>query len=246
MKSAIQVALNNISKPKLGIEITSYMQNVLRFRGLLQPQIETIFKQFRKEINQLNDNEKYDLADSLMKEQFGEDKRFGLMVAEKIRFDYTKIKKTEEWFLEGFIKDWGTSDIYCSRVLKNFVQDKQNAKLMIEWSKSNNLWMRRSSCVGFIFLVNKNKCDLNMLFDICQENIIHQERFNQLGTGWLLRELSQVDLKQVIQFIERNLQYFSSEGLRYAYEKMKECEQDYLRELLKQYKKQKKGLKENI
>ncbi|CAD8097229.1 unnamed protein product [Paramecium primaurelia] len=242
MKLAIQTALNNISKPQVGNEITSYMQNVLQFRGLLQPQIESIYKQFRKEISLLNDNEKYDLAESLMKEQFGEDKRFGLMVAEKIQFDLSRIKQTEQWFLQGFIQDWGTSDIYCSRVLKHFVQDKQNAKLMIEWSKCNNLWMRRSSCVGFIFLVNKNKCDLNMLFDICQENIIHQERFNQLGTGWLLRELSQVDLNQVIQFIEKNLQYFSCEGLRYAYEKMDQPQKDYLRELLKKYKKQQRTI----
>ena len=53
------------------------------------------------------------------------------MVAEKMDFDLERIKLTEKWFIDGHIKEWATTDTYCGRVLKKFVIDKENAKLML-------------------------------------------------------------------------------------------------------------------
>ncbi|CAD8083482.1 unnamed protein product [Paramecium primaurelia] len=233
MKQAIQKALMEIANPKKGKEISAYMKNVLPFRGLQQPEIAKVFNQFKNEIKEMEDDQKYEVADFLMRQEYGEDKKIALMIAEKMKFDLQRIKLTEKWFIDGHIKEWATADTYCGRVLKSFVIDKENAKLMLDWAKHENLWMRRSSCVGFVTLARKKVCDMNLLYEICQENIIHQERFNQLGTGWLLREMSLVDLKGVIEFIKKNIKYFSSEGLRYAYEKMKKSDQNYLKELLR-------------
>lgn len=61
---------------------------------------------------------------------------------------------------------------------------------MLEWAKNENLWMRRASCVAFVNLARKaNNELLTLLFEICDLNIKHQERFNQLGCGWLLRNM---------------------------------------------------------
>ncbi|CAD8115851.1 unnamed protein product [Paramecium sonneborni] len=234
MKQAIQKALIEIANPKKGKEISKYMKNVLPFRGLQQPEIAKVFNIFKDEIKEMEDDQKYEIADFLMRQEYGEDKKIALMIAEKMKFDFQRIKLTEKWFIDGHIKEWATADTYCGRVLKRFVIDKENAKLMLEWAKHENLWIRRSSCVGFVTLARKKVCDMDLLYKICQENIIHQERFNQLGTGWLLREMSLVDLKGVIEFIEKNIKYFSSEGLRYAYEKMIQKDQNYLKNLLKQ------------
>lgn len=46
--------------------------------------------------------------------------------------------------------------------------------------------------------------------------------FVQLGTGWVLRELSLSDKNRVVEFIKENYDFFSREGLRYALEKMDE------------------------
>ena len=69
-----------------------------------------------------------------------------------------------------------------------------------------------------------------MLFEICGEVIKCQERFAQLGCGWLLREISLVDKEKVKIFIEENLEKFSKEGLRYAVEKMNEKEAKKIQE----------------
>lgn len=77
---------------------------------------------------------------------------------------------------------------------------------MLHWADSDNLWMRRASCVGLLHL--GKKCDkeiLDVLFEVCQKNIIHQERFNQLGCGWLLRYMSLNDFDRVVEFINSNI-----------------------------------------
>lgn len=103
-----------------------------------------------------------------MKQEYGEDKKVGLMIAEKIKFDVAKVKLTEKWFIDGHIKEWATADTYCGRVLKNFLKDKNNATLMMDWAKHENLWMRRSSCVGFVTLARKKDVgDLKLLYEIC-------------------------------------------------------------------------------
>jgi len=52
------------------------------------------------------------------------------------------------------------------------------------------------------------------------ECIKNNERFVQLGAGWVLREMSLSDLDRVVAFIKDNYDKFSREGLRYAVEKM--------------------------
>mmetsp|Transcript_34584 Transcript_34584/g.33792 ORF Transcript_34584/g.33792 Transcript_34584/m.33792 type:complete len:80 (+) Transcript_34584:590-829(+) len=72
-----------------------------------------------------------------------------------------------------------------------------------------------------------------MMFDTCGVTIRNEERFVQLGTGWLLRELSQNDHKKTSAFIKKNIKYFSSEGLSYAIEKMDKEDKTSFKELRK-------------
>jgi 3-methyladenine DNA glycosylase AlkD len=111
---------------------------------------------------------------------------------------------------------------------------KENTLDICEWSKDDsNIWIRRASCVTFITLVKlkdeKNfEGFIDLMFETCQTNITYQERFNQLATGWLLRELSKVDKKQFMDFFFENFKHFSREGLRYAVEKLPEREKNKL------------------
>ena len=54
----------------------------------------------------------------------------------------------------------------------------------------------------------------------CKTTIKNPERFVQLGTGWVLRELWLAEPATVEEFIKEHHQCFSREGLRYAIEKM--------------------------
>lgn len=61
---------------------------------------------------------------------------------------------------------------------------------------------------------------MDELFKLCDSCLHYQERFNQLGVGWLLREMSLATKDRTVDFIERNQGRFIPEGLRYAIEKL--------------------------
>lgn len=66
------------------------------------------------------------------------------------------------------------------------------------------------------------------MFDICQETLKYDERFNQLGSGWLMRNLTVSNRERAIKFIEENYDNYIRESLRYAIEKLDKTERNRL------------------
>ena len=103
---------------------------------------------------------------------------------------------------------------------------KENTIEVANWRYDENLWVRRISCVTFVTRIKYKDSKPNftgfteLMFNICEENIKYSERFNQLGTGWLLRELSQINLEEFNKFFYKNFDKFSREAIRYAVEKL--------------------------
>jgi 3-methyladenine DNA glycosylase AlkD len=81
--------------------------------------------------------------------------------------------------------------------------------------------MQRMAAVSFVWLARHGNVT-NEVLRVCKSTVRNPERFTQLGTGWVLRELWLVEPNRVEKFISENYLYFSREGLRYAIEKMPE------------------------
>ncbi len=75
------------------------------------------------------------------------------------------------------------------------------------------------AAVSFVNLARHGNVTAEVL-QVCKTTIKNPERFAQLGTGWVLRELWLAEPAVVEVFIKENYQHFSREGLRYAIEKM--------------------------
>lgn len=75
------------------------------------------------------------------------------------------------------------------------------------------------------------------MYGLCKECLKYDERFNQLGMGWLLREMYLADPKGVDAFIRQHYSSFTREALRYAIEKMPEEERTALLNLNSRTKK---------
>lgn len=86
------------------------------------------------------------------------------MVCKMIKFDKELVRKTESWFLNGHIREWASSDSYCGNILTRFNKDPNNAKLMLDWSTNQNMWIRRCSCVGFVTTIRKKNVDMELLY----------------------------------------------------------------------------------
>ncbi len=185
----------------------------------------------------LSYQEKFELSDTLLRSDYFEQKIIGINFLSELtrkleKNDLYRIRKT---FEDGSINNWGICDSICGKVLKPWsILSKENTLEISDWSKNKqNIWIRRASCVTFITRV-KHKDEKNfvgftdLMFEICQNNIVHSERFNQLATGWLLRELSQIDKIRFLNFFYMNFKHFTREGIRYAIEKLPEKERKKL------------------
>lgn len=129
----------------------------------------------------------------------------------------------------GGIRDWGNCDSLSSRVVCELIKrDPSVADKIREWKDADCMWKRRSACVSFVKIARFGDHS-ERIIDICTSTVRCQERFVQLGTGWVLRELSLADRDLVVQFIKDGYAHFTREGLRYAIEKMSA---DTRRELL--------------
>jgi len=132
--------------------------------------------------------------------------------------------------IEKHVRDWATCDGLSSQVIRKLIaSDPQKAEEIKAWSPCSNDWKQRASCVSFVCLARHGQHN-DLILQIAHEVIQNPARFPQLGTGWVLRELSLADQEAVIDFIKENYNRFSREGLRYAIEKMsKSLKQELLR-----------------
>jgi len=207
------------------------MKGVQQYRGVRTPELRSIiFKSaWGEPMKDMSDEDKKEIAHSLLAQEFGEDKYIGMMILEKLKkqIDHSDIKRVEALFKEGKLNGWANTDSVCGFIFKHWVTGNvENMKYICEWKNSDCLWLQRASCVTFVTLAKHGdkapnfKGFLKMLDETCETTIKNQERFAQLGTGWLLRNIGEADKKQLFSFLERNMGYFSREGLSYAIEKL--------------------------
>lgn len=121
----------------------------------------------------------------------------------------------------------------------DYLKDKERSRQFFQdferWKDSHNLWVQRAVCVSFVNLGRfENDEYTDFCFRVIQRTILNGERFAQLGTGWLLRELYLCRPKQVKDLITQHIQDMSSEGLRYACEKMPSKVENELKALWKE------------
>lgn len=220
MISEIQSKLQEYADEKIKIGAENYLKGSTN-RGLKMANVIEIYNDFKPRIKMLSQDEKNELAINLIKSKYFEDKTIGVRILEHDS-KVLGIKILEDFYnlFDNYIYEWATCDVLSSKVLsKIIVNDKSAAKIMIDWSKSNKLWAKRASIISFVNLARKYDYD-KIIIEICQNLIINDFRFIQLGVGWCLRNLSQKDLQLVLKFIKKNYTYFSREGLRYAVEKI--------------------------
>ena len=215
--------------------IEQYMRNVQVYRGLRAPLIKQVFSDiWNTKLKQEDLSLRKEVAHNLMRCDHGEDKYCGILILEHLKkhIDQTDIDRIKGNFEDGTIVGWANTDTICGKIFKHWcVGQKEKVIYITDWKKSQNIWLQRASCVSFITLARHGDKAPNfpgfmdVLHSTCQTTIKNSERFVQLGTGWLLREMGQANKRLLLSFIEDHKESFSKEGLRYAVEKLPACEQ---------------------
>jgi 3-methyladenine DNA glycosylase AlkD len=211
-----------------------YMRHSLGFRGASMGNIRLCIHQWytTREISPDTDEVTH-LALLLIRQPLAEDKLAGILILHEIVLRHycsdaqTLCNEIYELFESGNVFDWNTCDWLCMKVLSRIVIINNNpaqAISVMNWVNSPNPWLQRAAMISFVPLAKTGEANYpgftRSMLQTVATAIVNPHRFVQTGCGWILRETWIADPVAVESFISSKIEFFSSEGLRYAIEKM--------------------------
>ena len=109
---------------------------------------------------------------------------------------------------------WDTVDI-LDRVVGSLVYDKPELeKIILQWSLSDNIWLRRIAIDHQ--LLRKEKTNVQLMEKILLHNLSQAEFFINKAIGWALRDYSKTNPTWVAGFIEKNKERMAELSIKEA------------------------------
>jgi len=190
--------------------------------GVKSGVVSTIAKKYWKEqVSKLPKKEIFDLCEELLKSDYTEE---AFIVSNwcpnlKAQFEKKDIKIFKKW-INKYINNWAKCDSFCNHTVGDLIQKyPELVKELKIWAKSNNLWMRRASAVSLI-VPAKRGLFLKDAINISDILLLDSQDMVQKGYGWLLKEESRKNEKQVFDYVMKNKKIMPRTALRYAIELM--------------------------
>lgn len=177
-------------------QMEKYFKHIHPFYGIKSPALRSMINMAQSQHqNEWTAESLLDTSEALFEASHGEKHMLGVYLLgvpanlKRIQ-EYPQVIETLGTFIERHVQDWATCDGLSSQVVRKLIEKNPDyAPKVQSWCRSSNDWKQRASCVSFVCLARHGKFN-NMILDIAREVIQNEERFPQLGCGWLLRELS--------------------------------------------------------
>ncbi len=117
-----------------------------------------------------------------------------------------------------YVNNWNLVDASAYYIVGAFILDKDKS-VLLNWAKSENLWIRRISMVSTWIFIRKQHFETTlilaeMLLDD-KEDLIHK------AVGWMLREVGNKNESVLIAFLQKHKKAMPRTMFRYATEKIK-------------------------
>lgn len=127
-----------------------------------------------------------------------------------------------------FINNWDLVDNSAYKILGRHAYETKNDNLLRTLSQEENMWSKRMAIVATMFHVKRG--EFLLLKELALYNLHHPHDLMHKANGWLLREMGDKNIGELIQFLETHYQKMPRTTLRYAIEKFDEdLRQDFLK-----------------
>lgn len=184
----IQIFKNEYNNAQ-AISMKKYMRNQFSFLGIKNPQRQLLQKDF---VNKNKDSINWQMIKILLKE---DEREFFYLVLDylKKRKKLLKINDFEKIeFLITYKSWWDSIDIISPHLVGQLVTTyPQLKKEVIRWSRSDNIWLKRSSIL--YQLKFREELDKEILMEIIENTKDTENFFIEKAIGWILREYSKTN-----------------------------------------------------
>lgn len=216
-------SLNKLIDTKYKENQFKYHSNEFLLLGVRTNYVRKFITETNNQIKSWNEKDVYNLIESLLQLTYNEYIIIGFGLAHKwtknLRIDHFYIY--ESW-LEKYVVDWGQNDDLCCGILGKVIHKFPqliDSNLIQNWTKSENMWLRRASAVSMIISL-RSGLYLNKAFIIADKLLMDDQDLVIKGYGWMLKEASKKFQNEVFKFVMERKRTMPRTALRYAIEKM--------------------------
>ena len=197
----------------LAESMSKYMKDKFRFWGVRGATRTEIYKKYFPDARKTKTVD-WDFVESCWNK---EEREFQYVVVYYLkamqkflkREDISKLKYlivTKSW--------WDTVDLLAKVIGSLVIRIEGYDKIMLEWSKDSNIWLKRVAILYQLSL--KDKVDEIILDKILVNNLGDNEFFINKAIGWALRDYSKFNPEWVREFIKKNKDNMANLSIREA------------------------------
>jgi 3-methyladenine DNA glycosylase AlkD len=215
----LRKALRRVCDPEKAPAMQAYMKSTMAYHGVPTPLLRKVCKELFTDVQFKSAADwQAQVLDLWKNARFREERYAALHLAghKKARPFQTPaaLKMYEEIIVTGAWWDY-VDDVAAHRIgpiLQSHPTPMR--RKMLSWSKSNDLWKRRSSIIcqlGF-----KQATDLELLYACIEPSLGSREFFLQKAIGWALRQYAWTDGAEVKRYVRLNSDRLSALSRREA------------------------------
>lgn len=222
--NSIRTALEQHADPVFRDRAADYLRRpASTFLGVKTPIVRKVSAQFFGEVKQVSIDGVLDFCDELLSTGVSELRTIAFDWGFRCRRQYqpSHFPVFERW-LKVYVDGWGSCDDLCTHALGDFVlRYPEFTAWVLEWTLSENRWLRRASPVTLIHAARRGKL-LEQVFQVADALLTDPDDMVQKGYGWMLKVASKTHQDEVYAYVMRNKEAMPRTALRYAIEQMPE------------------------
>ena len=197
----------------LAESMSKYMQDKFRFLGVRGATRTEIYKKYFPDARKTKTID-WDFVENCWNK---EEREFQYVVVYYLKAMQKFLKREDISRLKYLIVTkswWDTVDLLAKVVGSLVIRIEGYDQIMLEWSKDNNMWLKRVAILYQLSL--KGKVDEIILDKILVNNLGDSEFFINKAIGWALRDYSKYNPEWVKEFIRKNKDNMANLSIREA------------------------------
>jgi 3-methyladenine DNA glycosylase AlkD len=221
--SEIRNKLISFSDSKAKTSLLRFFKNDVKVHGVKSKNVNLVAKEAILADQTLSKEDTFRIAEDLYKSGYCEEAWIAsaLVNSKSSKFTKPDFKTFEKW-IDNYIDDWSKCDGFCNHTMWALLERyPEFISKLKNWSISPNLWMRRAGAVSLIIPAKKGHL-LQESIELADILLLDKEDLVQKGYGWLLKEQSRKNQKDIYNYVVKNKKDMPRTALRYAIELMPE------------------------
>ena len=183
------------------------------FLGVRTPDVRNVAKRFSQTIT-------LDELTDLIKSPIHEVRLCALIILVN-KYNKEEPDRIYKYYLKylNSVNNWDLVDTSAPHIVGDYLyKNPEKSDILLEFSCSENLWVRRISIVSTFAFIKNN--EFNKTLEIAKLLLNDDQDLIHKAVGWMLREIYKRDEILIKQFLRQNYAQIPRTTLRYAIERM--------------------------